>query len=118
MGLTHVDLKVRKDRDSAETREVRCLVDTGATATVLPASILQDLGIRADDEQVFRLEDGTRITRPRGWAFVVLEGQQAYTRVVFGDPDDSSLIGVITLEILELFVDPLHRQLHHIEQQL
>ena len=118
MGLTHVDLRIRKDRDADQFVEVRCLVDTGATGTIVPAELLENLGVQPDDEQVFRLADGTKISRPRGWAFVELEGRSAYTRVVFGAEGDSSLIGVLTLEMLELFVDPLHRQLHHIEQQL
>ena len=31
---------------------------------------------------------------------------------------DSDLLGVMTLELLRLFVDPLHRELHPLKQRL
>ncbi len=118
MGLTHVEITVRKALGNPVARTAQCLVDSGATATVLPAELLREIGVAAVDEQVFRLADGSKITRPRGWAYVELGGRGAYSRVVFGEPGDSNLIGVLTLEELELFLDPLHRELHNIEQSL
>ncbi len=118
MGLTFVDLTVRKTSGAPEARVVSCTVDSGATSTVLPSTLLAELGVQPSDEQQYRLADGTRVSRKRGWAYVELDGRGAYTRVVFGEPGDSSLIGVLTLEELELFLDPLRRELHQLEQRL
>lgn len=118
MGVTVVELRVRKSADATESRTVECTVDTGATASVLPGELLREIGVSPVDQQHYRLADGSRISRERGWAYVELEGRGAYARVVFGEEGDGTLLGVMTLEELELFVDPLHRELHQLEQRL
>jgi predicted aspartyl protease len=118
MGLTHLDITVRKTPEAPDFRKVECLIETGATMTVLADALLAELAIQPHDEVSFRLADGSRINRKVGRAFVELQGRGEYTPVVFGEPGDTNLLGVLTLEELRLFVDPLHRELHPLEQQL
>ena len=118
MGIAFVDVTVRRSPESPDTRTVSCLIDTGATTTVLAGELLAELGIAPHDEVRFSLADGSQVLRKVGRAFVEFEGRGEYTRVAFGEPGDSNLLGVLTLEELQLFVDPLHRELHPLKQQL
>ncbi|MFQ5807738.1 MAG: aspartyl protease family protein [Phycisphaerae bacterium] len=118
MGIADVDIVIRKSPESPESRTVNCLIDTGAAMTVLPADLLSELGLVPHDEVQFRLADGSRITRKVGRVFVEFEGRAEYAPVAFGEHGDSNLLGVLTLEELRLFIDPLHRELHPLPQQL
>jgi len=91
---------------------VRCLVDTGARLTILPAGTLKRLGIKPRGTERFELADGSTIKRQIGNAFVELDGRSAYTRVVFGKKGDSEILGMLTLEELHLWIDPITRSLH------
>lgn len=118
MGLTFVDVRIRRSRETSDTRTVRCLVDSGATYTVVPRAILEELGIEPDDVVTFELADGSTIDRQRGWMYVEFEGHSGYSPVAFGEPGDSELLGTLTLENLRLWLDPLHRELHPLKQTL
>jgi predicted aspartyl protease len=85
---------------------------------VLPGDLLRRLGIRPHDAVRFRLADGTSVSRPVGRAFVRLRDRAEYTRVVLGEPGDSALLSVLTLEELGLWIDPLKRESHQIQQML
>ena len=47
--------------DGEATREIEGLIDTGASYSLLPASILQDMGVVPVTEANFRLANGGRI---------------------------------------------------------
>ncbi len=118
MGLTHVDITIRKAKDAADARKVRCLVDSGATMTIVPGAVLHTIGIEPEDTVAFELADGSTIQRRTGWMYVEFDGHSGYSPVVFGEPGDSELLGVLTLENLRLWLDPLHRELHPLKQTL
>lgn len=90
---------------------VEALVDTGATFTVLPASLLRRLGISVQRRTRFRLADGSVLERDVGETKVRLNGQVITTTVVFGEEGAPSLLGVVTLETALLAVDPVRQQL-------
>jgi predicted aspartyl protease len=111
MGLTKVTVRIRKNKESSVYVEDELLVDSGAAFSVVPAALLSRLGVEADDERVFRLADGEKITRGVGEAYFEYAGQGAWSKVIFGQPADSKLLGVVALESLELVLDPVNRQL-------
>jgi predicted aspartyl protease len=87
------------------------LVDTGSELTWVPRAILEVLGIEAQRKQAFLVADGRRVERDVGYALVRAGGTEAPDLVVFADPGDMILLGVRSLEGLNLRVDPVRKQL-------
>ena len=111
MGLTSVTMKIHKHKEAAESFEAEFLVDSGAVFSVAPAHLLEGIGIVADDEQSFTLANGEKVVRKTGDAYFEYEGKGGYAKVIFGEQDDSNLLGAMTLEACALILDPLKRQL-------
>ncbi len=90
---------------------VEVLVDTGATFTVLPASLLRDqLGIGHRREDTFILADGSRQTLPIGDVHITAAGREAPSPVVFG-AEDRFLLGATSLQSLGLVADTTNHRL-------
>ena len=92
-------------------RQVEGLVDTGATYSSVPGDILRDLGIEPTETIEFELADGSAIERQLGDARVRVEGKEILTTVIFGENDDSILLGAYTLERAHLAVDLYERRI-------
>lgn len=118
MSVTYASILARKSPNAKRSKRVRCLVDTGAHLTVLPAELLRELGVRPRETEGFDLADGSTFERKTGDVFVEFRGRGAYTRAVFGEDDDATLLGMMTLEELHLWIDPIRRQLHPMRLQL
>ena len=97
--------------DGSNFIDVTALVDTGATYTTLPASILVRLGIQPEGRRQFRLADDRIIEYSIGQARLRLEGQELVVLVVFGHEDAEPLLGATALEIFGLGVNPIDQQL-------
>ena len=90
---------------------VGVLVDTGATFTVLPASMLRDqLGIGHSGEDTFILADGSKKTLPIGDAHIAVAGRKAPSPVVFG-AEDRFMLGATSLQSLRLVADTTNHRL-------
>ena len=92
--------------DGQQGREVEATVDTGASFTTLPASLLRELGIEATGKRGFLLADGRRVDMNYGQAWATINGESVVTIVVFGEDEAPPLLGAYTLEGLALAVDP------------
>jgi predicted aspartyl protease len=114
MGLTSVRLHVGNVTAPEVTEEFEFLVDSGAIYSVVPADVLERLGVRPIAEQEFRLANGTRIVRKRGIALFRYGDRVGGADVIFGEPGDELLLGAFTLESLGLCLDPLRRELRPI----
>ena len=88
------------------------MVDSGATHTVVPSTVLKKLGIKAQGVEKFVLADGKIIERKVGSVLYEYQGIERAAPVLFGEKDDNLLLGVFTLEALGLTLDPLKRQLY------
>ncbi len=95
-------------------KPLRLLVDTGASCTMLPRKALVALGIRPRYRQAFRLGDGRKMRRDMGFVYVRYRKRVAATQVIFGEPGDASVLGVLTLEELALRLDPRSGRLREI----
>jgi len=111
MGLTVLPVEVGNPADPDVTEKIELLIDSGAIYSVVPAPVLEKLGIRALAEQEFRLADGSRIVRKKGVALFKYGDRIGGADVIFGEADDSLLLGAFTLEALGLSLDPLRREL-------
>src|SRR5690242_1015040 len=114
MGLTTLDVEVGNLATPEVTRPIEFLVDSGAVFSVVPRKILAELGIRPVGRQKFRLANGEHISRDRGGAFFRYRERVGVADVIFGEENDSNLIGATTLESLGLALDPLQRELHEL----
>jgi len=94
---------------ASETMEA--LVDTGASFTTVPASVLERLGVRPHRSMRFRLADGRLADWPLGWVTVEIDGQREQSIAAFGPEDSPPLLGVHTLESMGLGVDPVEHRL-------
>ena len=110
MGTFHVAIQIGDPRVSSfETLEA--LVDTGASYTWVPASVLRRLGVESTFRFPFLLADGRRIEREMAETRVRLDSRERTTLVVFGDEGTQSLLGAYILEGFGLAPDPVNRRL-------
>jgi len=109
MGTFRVTVRVFSLADPARGREVEMLVDTGATQSIVPRGILEELSVPVLRRQSFRLANGDAIDRQIGWVGVRFQDTEAYTLAVFGEQADATVLGALTLEELGLEVDPRER---------
>jgi predicted aspartyl protease len=110
MGAFSVRFQIG-DQTGQSWLELDGLVDTGSTYTRVPKDSLERLGIRAQLKREFETADGRILTRDLAVALARLDGQTLPTLVVFADPGDSVLLGVVTLEEFGLGVDTVNRRL-------
>jgi clan AA aspartic protease len=89
---------------------VEAVVDTGASHTILPTSLLEELGIRPIDEVTVGFGNGDESVCRLGEARVAHDGQERTCIVIFG-VDDVYLLGATTLELFNLAVDPVRQEL-------
>lgn len=81
------------------------LVDTGSEFSWAPRALLESLGINPERRQRFIVADGRHVERDIGFAIVHAGGVSAPDIVVFAEPGDMILLGVRSLEGLNLRVD-------------
>ena len=88
-----------------DSRRTEAIVDSGASYSVIPARLLNELGIQPKRSDVFMLADGTRHEEVIGEARVAVNGRDAVTPVVFGSDEALPLLGAVTMQELNLVVD-------------
>lgn len=90
--------------------ETEALVDTGAVRTVLPLSIVQQLGLRIRGQQIAQYANGSEesigVTEP---AIIEIEGRETIEATLV--TGDLVLIGQTVLETLYLLVDCKNQRL-------
>ena len=91
--------------DGSRCKEVRALVDTGVSLSVVPRGIAEELGLMPHRLDEVHTGAG-RVRVERAAAVLEVEGRRTITEVWVSDIIDKALIGVTTLELLGLEVDP------------
>ncbi len=113
MGIFKVTIQIGDPRgERFET--VSALVDTGASHTAAPASLLRRLGVAPHTRSPFELADGSIQEFDVGLTWVRLDGGTTITSVVFGPEGAESVLGAITMEQLLVAPDPVRRRLMHV----
>ena len=97
------------DRERLET--VDALVDTGASYSMFPRSMLERLGIERRFVLPFEQADGSLIERDVGQAVLVINDSESSMRVIFGEDDGETLLGANALQEFLLLIDPVGEQL-------
>lgn len=97
--------------DGERSRTLFGTVDTGASFTVVPETILDELGIERGELLLFSLADGSIHERCIGYALMELEGHSEMVTVVFGSSSRKTLTGAESLVELRLAVDLVNNRL-------
>jgi clan AA aspartic protease len=111
LGHIYTEITVRPMTGSSKTWTGEVLVDTGATDTFLPASVLRKLGIKASGQRSYELADGREQELPIGFGVVEVLGQPAGATLVFAGDNEEPLLGVTVLESTGLWLDPQRERL-------
>lgn len=117
MGNFFTNIEVG-DSDRSRFEPVEALVDTGATYTQLPASVLRSLGVARLGSMNFILANGESVARDIGETPMRIGDMVRTSPVIFADENAHSLLGAVTLEIFGLGVDPVNQRLIPIESYI
>ena len=110
MGIFYARIGV-SDGNGGETEWVNALVDTGATYSVLPSSLLRDrVGVRPTTRLLFTFPNGEQERLPVGVASFRYGDTEASSRVVFGE-EGLFKLGSTTLNMLGLVADTTEHRL-------
>ena len=96
-------------RERALTTEF--LVDTGATYSLLPAGVVERLGLTAEEDFDALLANGEPVVYRLGEVRIRLGRRERTTIFVAGPPGCYPLLGAFTLEGFALAADPVHQRL-------
>ncbi len=109
MGITYLEGVVAGPTGKQAT--VRFLVDSGATYTLLPHEDWQAIDLSPKRSMTFALADGTTVERQVSECHIALTQGEGHTPVILGEVGDKPLLGIVTLEILGLVLNPFTRTL-------
>jgi len=98
--------------------QVKLLVDSGALYSVIPRTIITKLHIRPHGKETFLLANGEQIDRDIADGVFFYKDKRGPSKVIIGEPGDSALMGVVTLESLGYALDPLRRELKPLKMLL
>jgi clan AA aspartic protease len=111
MGMFEVKVKLANLASPSQTVEVSLLVDTGATLSWIPRTILDKLGVKAFSRLPFSLADGRRLERDTPAVLLTIDGRKAPVPVAFGEQGEEAVLGATALETLGFIVDPVAQKL-------
>jgi len=111
MGFVSAKAVVAATTNGKRSAEVEFLVDTGAIYSLIPSDRLEQLGIKPTGKKKFRQASGRAVSRQVGEARFRIGKYAGVSPVIFGRKNDKPLLGVVTLEVLGLAVDPVAQKL-------
>jgi len=97
---------------------LKFLVDSGATYTLLPRRVWRAIGLKPANAVKCVLADGTEVERKVSECRIALPQGERHTPVMLGEKGDEALLGVVTLEILGLILNPFTRTLQPMRMML
>lgn len=99
--------------DAARQRfeSVAAWVDTGASYTLMPRSIMENLGHSPTHRLPFRLADGSVVELGLSQVPVRIGQETRVVSCVFGEEESEPLLGATALEEFGLGVDPVNHTL-------
>ena len=109
MGHIYTTIKI-SNMEKTKATEVEALVDTGATLTVIPEKLAQELELGEITMEMVKTGAGV-IKLKRAAARISIGDREAPQSVLVSDFIDRVLLGAVTLETLALSIDPLTGEL-------
>jgi len=95
--------------------ELEFIVDTGAIYTVIPKSVAEKLQLEERTRRKFKTASGDVVEYPISEAYITIDGEGVTSLVAIANEKTPVLLGVTTLELLGLQVDPVTGKLTPLE---
>jgi len=95
--------------------ELEFIADTGAIYTVIPEAIANKLKLKQMDRRKFKIASGEVVEYPVSEVRTTIEGKSVTSLVAIAGEKTPLLLGVTTLELLGLQVDPVTGKLVPLE---
>lgn len=115
MGFTNVKVQIYSPADLTKPKEIELLVDSGALFTVIPHALLKEIGLEPLSRRRLRVFGGAIIERDIGVAVIQYEEARAGVPVIFGEKEDTPVLGATALESLGYQLDPVTKKLKPVE---
>jgi clan AA aspartic protease len=115
VGYVRVRATVANPSDHSLKVELEFIVDTGAIYTVIPNSVAERLRLKETGRRKFKIANGDVVEYPVSEAYIVVNGEGVTSVVAIVDEKTPLLLGVTTLELLGLRVDPMTGKLTPLE---
>ncbi|MEM3463955.1 MAG: retroviral-like aspartic protease family protein [Candidatus Bathyarchaeia archaeon] len=111
MAIVVGDVRVRGTVANPSDRNLRVelefIVDTGAIYTVIPKSVADRLKLKETGRRRFKMANGDVVEYPVSEAYIIINGEGVTSVVAIADEKTPIVLGVTTLELLGLRVDPV-----------
>ncbi|HKW87449.1 MAG TPA: aspartyl protease family protein [Candidatus Acidoferrales bacterium] len=111
MGMLEVKVRLASLAAPDRSEEVSLIVDTGATLSWIPRSVLENLGATVFSRLPFELADGRRLDRDVTTVLLTVDDKKAPVPMAFGERGEESVLGAAALESLGFMVDPVAQKL-------
>ena len=112
-------VKIFNPADLSKLEKVDLIIDTGATFSVVSNERLAKLEIKPIFKKKLRLATGELIEREVGGGGFEFEGKGiGISDVIFGEKEDSEVLGLLALEAMALKVNTVTGELEPIELSL
>jgi predicted aspartyl protease len=114
MGTFHTTCEVFNHVDREKSAAIDdMLVDTGREYTWIDGEVLRPIGVQRGkkNDLAFLMANGQTVTRSVGFAILRVGEYFTIDEVVFGEPDDLSLLGARTLEGMNVTVNARDKKL-------
>lgn len=106
VGVFDVPLGIASSPND-EPITVSATVDTCAIHSMIPASVLAQIGVQSVDRFIYGLADGSEVEYGYGMACPTLQGFPPFCCPVIFGAENQYLVGATALEIFNLMVDPV-----------
>src|SRR2546426_9354262 len=97
MGMFEVKVKLANLAAPGRAEEVSLLVDTGATLSWIPRTILERLGVKPFSRLPFTLADGRRLERDTSAVLLTIDGRKSAVQVALAEPGEGAVLGATFL---------------------
>jgi predicted aspartyl protease len=110
MGVVFLEGTVTGPRGKRATPKF--LVDSGTTYTLLPRKLWRAIGMKPIDSATCVFADGAVVKMKVSECRIVLPQGERSTPMLLGERGGEALLGVVTIGILGLILNPYTRKLH------
>ena len=111
MGITHTSVSVAPIGGEKGPWKALFLVDSGASTSMVPGSVLRELGIKPIRKDQYELAGGTKMSFEIGGAVMTVKGVPVVSEVLFGPDDAEPLLGAMTMQAANLIWDAEREEL-------
>jgi aspartyl protease family protein len=111
LGFVKTKIRVSSPDEPSRYAQLELSTDTKANFTLIPRETIEQIGAVADTRFKLRIANGKLIEREGSTVWIEVDGKGYRVPVIVGEEGDVPVLGVTTLEIPGLEVDPVTKKL-------